>query len=301
MAGPNQHFVPQYYLRNFSKENYVFVFDKEKNKYLGDKRIPVSKIGFTKNFYDIEPDDLSKFLLIETIDKTYVDSLIEKYNERISSPLIKSFINLGEMVYKHKEMEIVSLVRPDDIIDFLVVQLFRTPFFRKQFEFIARDVKNKYSDKIDLNNKYSIDRLARAIHGVYIISAICNTQIWKNSKQNHLIKPMFQFIDSEVIDKFEQLRRMSKTLWVSSLDLCFITSDNPIVIKQTDLGEIKMLFFPLTKRCAVTFWNEKSADKSVIIINEKRKNVLLEQNRIMKDWAHRFVYSYNNDYSQQLV
>ncbi|MDY0254273.1 MAG: DUF4238 domain-containing protein [Tenuifilaceae bacterium] len=129
----------------------------------------------------------------------------------------------------------------------------------------------------------------------YIISAIRNTQIWKNLENNHLIKPIFQFIDFEVIDKFEQLRKMSKTLWVSSLDSCFITSDNPIVIKQTDKGKIEMLFFPLTKRCAVTFWNEKFADKSVIIVNERRKYVLQEQNRIMRDWAYRFVYSYDKE------
>lgn len=295
MAGPNQHFVPQYYLKTFSEGDKVFVFDKKENKYLGEKRIPVNKIGFSKNFYDIEPEDLSRFLINETDDKGYVDSLIEKYNERISSSLINSFIDLGEKVYKYKEMEIVSVIRTDDIIDFLVVQLFRTSFFRKQFEFTARDIRKKHADKIELNEKYSVERLARAIHGVYIISAICNTEIWKNSENNHLIKPFFQFIDFEVVDKFEQLRKMSKTLWVSSLDLCFITSDNPIVIKQTDKGKIEMLFFPLTKRCAVTFWNEKSADKSVIIVNERRKHVLQEQNRIMKDWAYRFVYSYDKE------
>lgn len=295
MAGPNQHFVPQYYLKTFSKDDKVFVFDKKENIYLGENRIPVSKIGFGKNFYDIEPEDLSRFLINETDDKNYVDSLIEKYNERISSPLINSFIDLGEKVYQYKEMEIVSVIRPDDIIDFLVVQLFRTPFFRKQFEFTARDIRKEHSDKVELNKKYSVERLARAIHGIYIISAICNTEIWKNSEKSHLIKPFFQFIDFEVIDKFEQLRKMSKTLWVSSLDSCLITSDNPIVIKQTDKGEIEMLFFPLTKRCAVTFWNEKSADKSVIIVNEKRKPVLQEQNRIMKDWAYRFIYSYDKE------
>ncbi|MCK9220827.1 MAG: DUF4238 domain-containing protein [Bacteroidales bacterium] len=295
MAGPNQHFIPQYYLKTFAKEDKVFVFDKKENKYLGDNRIPVDKIGFTKNFYNIEPEDLSKFLIEETRDKAHVDSLIEKYNEKISSPLINSFIDLGDMVYEYKEMEIVSLIRSDDIIDFLVVQLFRTPFFRKQFEFIARDIKSKHSDKVELNKKYSIERLARAIHGVYIISAICNTEIWKNSEKNHLIKPIFQFIDFEVIDKFEQLRRMSKTLWVSAIESCFITSDNPIVIKQTDKGNIQILFFPLTKRCAVTFWNENSADKNVVIVNEGRKNVLLEQNRIMKDWAYRFLYSHDKE------
>ncbi|TAJ11953.1 DUF4238 domain-containing protein [Marinilabiliaceae bacterium JC017] len=295
MAGPNQHFVPQYYLKTFSEEDRVFVFDKKENKYLSERRIPVDKIGFSKNFYDIEPEDLSRFLIDDTDDKSYVDSLIEKYNERISSPLIKSFIDLGEKVYKYKEMEIVSYIRTDDIIDFLVVQLFRTPFFRKQFEFTARDIRKKHSDKIELNEKYSVERLTQAIHGVYIISAICNTEIWKNSEKNHLIKPSFQFIDYEVIDKFEQLRKMSKTLWVSSLDSCFITSDNPIVIKQNDKGRIEMLFFPLTKRCTVTFWNEKAADKSVIIVNERRKHVLQEKNRIMKDWAYRFVYSYDKE------
>lgn len=295
MAGPNQHFVPQYYLKNFAEKNKVFVFDKKENKYLDDKRIPVNKIGFTKNFYDIDPKVLSKFLVNETNDKTYVDGLIEKHNERISSPLINSFVDLGDKVYKYKKLDIISLIRTDDIIDFLIVQLFRTPFFRKQFEFLSSDFIKKHSDKIELHEEYSLKSITSAIHGVYIISAICNTEIWKNSEKKHLIKPEFQFIDFDVIDKFEQLRKMCKTLWVSALDLCFITNDNPIVLKQTDRGEIQMIFFPLTKRCAVTFSNKTSVNKNILVINEKGKKFILEHNRIMKDRAYRFVYSYNKN------
>ncbi|MCK4629799.1 MAG: DUF4238 domain-containing protein [Bacteroidales bacterium] len=293
MTGTNQHFVPLYYLKTFANSKGLYVYDKNENRFLSENRIPVNKIGFSKNFYDIEPEYLSRFIQAEISDESFVDSLLEEYNERISAPLINSFIEFGEMVYRIKKLNIASIIRPNDVIDFLVVQLFRTPFFRKQFEFIARDLYKKHHDKPDLLKRYSIEDIARTIHGVYIICAICNTDIWKNQENDSLIKSMFRFIEFEVIDKFEQLKAMSKTLWVSAVDNCYITSDNPIVISQSDSGKIELLFFPITKRCSITYSFLEQANKSVITINEKRKKVLLEQNRIMKDWANRFIYSYN--------
>jgi hypothetical protein len=295
MVGPKQHFVPQYYLKTFGEQDQVYVFDKKSNKYLSDTRITVDKIAFSKNFYEIEPEDISKFLVSPVDDKNFVDSLIRIHNERISAPLIKSFIELGDTVYREKNEDIISMIGTEDIIDFLVVQLFRTPFFRKQFRFIAKDVKTKFSDKLALNEKYSIDRLARVVHGVYIISAICNTEIWKRKETKHLLKPMFQFIDDEVTDKINQLNNLSKTLWISSIKECFITSDNPIFINQTKTGQITTLYFPLTKRCAVSFWNEDSANNSIVILNEKRKRTLLILNETMTNWAERFTYSYDKD------
>jgi len=293
MSGPNQHFVPQYYLKTFANDDGLYVFDKQKNCFLSNKRIPVDKIGFTKNFYDIDPLELSQYLLTETEDKYFIDKLLEKYNERISSPLINSFIALGEKVYRYKDLKILSLIRSDDIIDFLIVQLYRTPFFRKQFEFYARDVHKRNQDKIEQCRKHPVEKLASTIHGLYIISAICNTEIWKNNEKDHLLKPVFRLIDLDVTKQINQLKKMSKTIWVSSIDSCFVTSDNPIVISQSKVGEINMVFFPITRRCAITYWNVGQANRNVVIINENRKNVLLEQNRVMKDWAYRFIYQYD--------
>jgi len=293
MTGPYQHYVPQYYLKTFANEDGLYVFDKKKKDFLSQNRIPVSKIAFAKNFYDLDPKDLSKFLINETDNRLFVDNLIGKYNEQVSAPLINSFIDLGEMVYVYKEMNIVSLIRSNDIIDFLMVQLFRTPFFRKQFEFIARDIHKKHFDKTELRRRHSIDLLSKTVHGVYIISAICNTDIWKNSHNKHLLKPQFRFIELEVIDKFKQLKKMSKSLCVSAIDSYFLTSDNPIVISQTRKGNINLLYFPITKRCSISFSKIKETNKSVIIINDNRKKVLLEQNRVMRDWAYRFIYSYD--------
>ena len=293
MTGTNQHFVPQYYLKTFANNKGLYVYDKKSKGFLSENRIPVNKIGFSKNFYDIEPEYLSRFIQAEINDEFFVDSLLEEYNERISAPLINSFIELGETVYKMKDLNIAFIIRPNDVIDFLIVQLFRTPFFRKQFEFIAKNLHKKYQDKYDFLNKYSIEDIAKTIHGVYIVCAICNTGTWKNQEKDSLIKPIFRFIEIEVKNKIEQLKAMSKTLWVSALDDCFITSDNPIVISQTSKGIINMLFFPITKRCSITYSNLNQANKSVIIINENRKKVLLEQNRIMRGWSYRFLFLYS--------
>lgn len=291
MSGPNQHFVPQYYLKNFAKDGNIFVFDKDQNRYLSKDSISVQKVGFAKNFYSIDPSDLSRFLLEGTDDWDYIDSLIEVYNERISAPLINSFINVGEFAYQNPETEIISVVRTEDILDFFMVQLFRTPFFRVQFELIARDIHKKNRHLPDLIRRKPIEKLASTIHGVYIVSALCNTNIWKNTEKEHLIKPEYRFIDTEVVSKFEQLRNMNKTLWISSLESQFITSDNPIYVKQSPQGMIQMASFPITRRCAINFSEFEIADNSVVVINEKRKNLLEAQNLTMKRWANRFIYS----------
>jgi len=99
----NQHFVPQYYLKNFSNNGNVFVFDKERNDYLAKgNSLPINKIGFEKNIYDSKPELLQIFCNPNIETEKFLDKLIEKYNERILAPLIHSFVNLGEEVYKEK-------------------------------------------------------------------------------------------------------------------------------------------------------------------------------------------------------
>lgn len=290
MAGINQHYVPRYYLKTFSEDGKVFVWDKESSSYLGNGKIAVEKIAFGKKFYNISPTHLSQFLEIPTENVCFVDDILNEYNERISAPLIKSFITLGDHVNATKKEEIVSIVAVEDVIDFAIVQLFRTPFFRKQFEFTARDILKKYKDQ-ELPLDYTIENIANAIHGVYILAAICNTQIWKGTGKPHLIKQMYRFIDVEIIQKIKDLRSLSKTLWISGVDECFITSDNPIFIVQDPAGHIKSASFAITKRCAFTFWSHEPANRSVVVIDENRQQVIKRLNNTMKVWALRFVYS----------
>ena len=297
MAGTNQHFIPQYNLKNFAFDDSVFVFDKKSKTYLANSRIGIDKIGYSKNFYDIDPVDLSLFLNVQIKSSSYVDELLEKYNERISAPLLNSFVNVGDAVYQYGDIKITSIVRPNDIVDFLIVQLFRTPFFRKQFTLTAEKVHEKYSFLKERRKKRPVEELARTIHGVYIIAAICNTDIWKNLSKDNLIRKEFRFIETEIMDKIHQLQSLSKTIWLSAVNAHFITSDNPIVLTQTNFGDITQVSFPLTKRAFITFWHQKEADKNIIIVNEKRKKVILQQNRIMTNWADRFIYSFEKNNS----
>lgn len=292
MAGVKQHYVPQYYLKTFAKNDALYVYDKKRKSYISEERIPTKNIGFSKSFYDIKSSDLSWFLNDKTDDDSFVDGLIEEYNERISAPLIKSFVDLEGSVREHGDIKIMSIIATNDVIDFAVVQLFRTPFFRAQFDAFARQVHEKLKHNNDILAKYTVPRLSSIMHGVYLIAAICNTEIWKNTGKGHLIKPEFQFIDFDVIDKINQLKALSKTLLVTGIDAYFITSDNPIVFKQTKEGVFNHLSFPITKGCSFIFTENNESDKSVIVITEKRKELLDSLNRVMVGRASRFIYSY---------
>lgn len=295
MGGTKQHYVPRYYLKNFAKGNKIFVFDKVKKKYLNETGIPIKDVAYSNNFYDIENEDISQFLLEKTNNKTFVDDIIEEYNERISAPLIDSFINIGEVVYKNKDIELMSVINTYDIIDFLVVQLFRTPFFRKQFEIRARDIKKNGYEGLVLKEQYTEERIARLLHGIYIISAICNTEIWKNSKEEHLLKPKYKYIDTDVINMVEQLKKMKKMLMISSIDRFFSISDNPIYIKQSKENKIQMIYFPITKRCAMTFLLSEEIDKQILVINNNTEYLLNALNELMEDWAYRYIYTFEKE------
>lgn len=294
MAGKNQHYVPQYYLRNFSIDDKVYVYDKDRKCYLGNSRIGIDKIAFSKHFYNDLDNSLGKYLNDDQLTLTYIDDLIEKYNERVSSPLVKSFVDLGEKMYRIKNSEIFSAIRTDDVIDLIVVQLFRTPWFRKQFEFTANKIYEKYKDFPNLGQHTNSNRLSQTVHNLYILSSLVNTSIWKHYKLDDPFKPEFKFIHLEVKEIIDQIKAMSKSLWISTVDDVFITGDNPVWLKRNERQDISMLTYPITKRCLFIFSLINDHDRSIHTINEGRNFLLKQQNRTIFENSLRFIYSTNN-------
>ena len=293
-----QHYIPQYYLKNFAHEDKLYVFDKKIGGFIANSRISIKDVATSNYFYNSAPDDLMRFIDSNIESEQFVDKILNEYNESVSAKLIDSFVEYGELIANSGIQNIVSYLRTDDIIDFAMVQLFRTPFFRVQFEFTAKATHQKYVEQKDIIANYPIEKLASIMHGIYIIAAICNTQIWKQSGREDLIKPEFRFIEEEIKDKIKQLRSLKKTLQISMTDEFFNTSDNPVILKQNRQGVISWFGIPLTKRVNFTFANiDKIPDLQIVRLTEKHRRNVIFQNRVLKHQAYRFIYCFDKNYS----
>jgi hypothetical protein len=292
----NQHFVPQYYLKNFSENGNVYVFDKKINKFLNNgNSLPVSKIGFEKNIYDAKPEILQVFCNPKIESEKFLDTLIEQYNERISAPLINSFINVGEEVHLNNDLKLISFIAKEDLIDFTIVQFVRTQRFKAFTEIFAKIIFDKLKTQNCTIRKFSLQELSNAVHNLFVISAIDNTQIWKRVNKTRILKTEYIFIDEFVNNITSQLRKMSKTLWVSGIAKYYKTSDTPILVAASENQKIENISFPITKRFCFTFSNHPEFDKEIIKVTEKNMNLIDKANEKIIQCAERFTYSYDKN------
>ncbi len=292
----NQHFVPQYYLKNFSLERKLYVFDKKINRYLANgKKLPISKIGFSKNIYDVNPKLLQPFLSCNIDDEKFLDRLIEKSTERVSAPFINSFVELGDNVYNNKIENIISLISTEDLVDFVIVQLTRTSFYKSFTEIIAELIMKKLAYMKIENVDLRTESLTALTHNLIVISAIDKTNSWKTKSKKRLLKPEYHFIDQPINNIIQQLKKMSKTFWVSSIDEYFITSDNPILIAAGSNQKVENVTFPITKRCSFTFSNLYEHNNSIILINDNNIELIKIFNEKILKSAERFTYAFKKN------
>ena len=55
----NQHYVPQYYLKNFSNNGHIHIYDlKEKKSFTNS----ISNVAFKKKFYNVDPNFFNKII-----------------------------------------------------------------------------------------------------------------------------------------------------------------------------------------------------------------------------------------------
>jgi len=310
----NQHFVPQYYLKNFADSNQrVYVFDIKSKALLSPKAIPVSKIGFKKDFYNIPPMLISIFCDIKTTDPRFIDDLIEKYNERINAPFIKSFQELGKTITNSQfNLEVVSAIQNSALYDFLLIQLCRTPRFRNVFNSIADDVQLKLkeiNEKSNDDNKIRPELLEKSFilaiaHNIFVLAALLETDSFKAHKTKISLKSEYQFLISPIKDFINRLDNSYKIMLVTKGAKTFKTSDNPVHIESIGgaLDSFKFVYIPITNRCSFIFLNplmfplQKYRNRTVDILDDSSFEKIDNLNILMLRNSERFIYSENDNF-----
>lgn len=119
----NQHYIPQFILKNFTsgKKKHVFVFDKHKDNIFKSN---IRNVGSENSFYNYKEGEQS-FSLEEKLCSI----------ETLASPIIKDIVKCESLGFLDKEMKaIISL--------FCAVQVFRVKAARESMKEINNTLKN---------------------------------------------------------------------------------------------------------------------------------------------------------------
>ena len=265
-----QHYVPRFYLRNFSqqigKEFYLHCFDKSSFRQF---RVNITSIGCEKYFYEIENDPVK----------------IEKILSRREAVFNIAY----EKIISKKHLSNLSLKEKEAIATFATVQEIRTREMREMYKSIGKKIKNALSDRplskdLERQSKgVDTEQTARTLQ----LRLILETLLRKN-------------------DLVDILLRMKWCLYENNTGMPFWTSDHPLSrfnpIDLRPYGNLGLLCrgieisFPLSPQLGLSFCDPDNyrfnPEKSVC----KEDNVLF-YNTIQLRSSTRHVFSIDNDFS----
>jgi len=265
-----QHYVPRFYLRNFSKlqgKNYIInCFDKSELRKFSTN---ISNIGCQKYFYDIDRD-------------TY--QLVEKK----LSEYEKEFSRIYNKLVERKTLTCLNWKEKEVIAHFVATQEIRTREMKEMFRSIAKELKRWLSNKPlqkDLERQLEeiqTEKRLKSIHVKFLVRTLLGK--------------------SELVDTILQMR------WVlgESLKMPFWTSDHPVSrfnpIDLKPYGNLGLLsrgiqvFFPLAPHLILVF-----GDPVEYILNPEKitciKDNVLFANALQLGSCTRHIFSIDKDFS----
>lgn len=176
----NQHYIPQFYLKRFGKDEKIDAYDIKNKKFITNTN--VSNFASKRFFYDIELEKLDEH--ISLLKKIYnIDDTDEDFKKLINSPqyIEKTLSNIeGEMsIFLDKIETDFSLINDENFLAtffiFIRTLSVRTIGYRETLENITTQTTN-WLKKLGINNcsNYPLDispnELAKLEQLKYIVS-----------------------------------------------------------------------------------------------------------------------------------
>ena len=227
MEKERHHYVPKFYLKNFT-------FDKDRKflyvyEYKGEvKRVSITDVAVKKGFYTFV--DESTKCKIDKLEEFFADI------ENKTAPVLNKIISSENLNISDSDREILSL--------FISTLYIRTPRFFSIQKDIAREmIKTKLN--VLAQDKENFSNSVKMVAGTKIEDdeiemarkLVLEEEIDKNfhiSINDEAAKPHFFKIDLETAWDLAKIFLNIKKwhLLINNTDLPFITSDNPVVIQK---------------------------------------------------------------------
>ncbi len=319
----NNHFVPQFYLKNFRNEDSeIFSYDKHQKKYKKTKNL--RKIGVQRDLYTIT-EKISKqeekdFLKYTDINEKFLSKLVKFLNDDFKS-------NPSEISYRQEDL--FTLYEHNFIETYhKILERGELPFFKEikipasefMFQKLEQFIDNKTSENktSTIKNKY-YDFLYYIINQCFRVEKIFNIhkkdkhfkKIYENENINIknyvtlFIHSCLPYLLDEMIE-----RNLKLILLKNKTQTPFITSDKPVVNtftykypKNQQAKDIEF-YFPLSSDYAILYTKE---DKYKSIINEKSEILITKNskithfNHIILDTSSQFIYGNSEEELRKIV
>ncbi|TFJ90688.1 DUF4238 domain-containing protein [Lentibacillus salicampi] len=303
----NQHYVPQAYYRNFSlNRNGVKVYDWQQDRIFTQS---ISSISSEDYFYDVDADIMPIFINLPKMNEQLVDKTIKQYVEDSIGVVLNNFVAHSEELSKLKHGKSVTFKDQmgPELRKFLIVQLIRTPRFRKVFEQMAKATQEELA-RYDFSGTV-IERLTasdwiKITHNIFLFGVVYRLSGKGEIPLNDSYKPVFEKLYTLVDGLMTGMLYGGLTFFHSETDLPFITSDNPVSIEWTDEKRFSMIFLPLNPRFAILLFDREAKrdmipyDRAIYVVDDKKKNVIENLNllttcsvmdRLIADTSYNFI------------
>lgn len=296
----NQHFVPQYYLKNFSVNENINIYDlKEKKSFTNS----IKSTAYKKFFYNVDVDFFNKIIVDEKYEESdFIDKIINKHNESILATFFDSFNKTRERIINNDNRETISVIDFHSLVDFILVQTYRNPKFSLYFKQVDELIKSKYKG----NNEKEYDKITRGI----VILLLFN-EVYKGKKT--IFKEDILISFNEIIAEIKIMKQLItdsyKIVYWNKTSVDFITSDSALSYMRLNPNDIfTTIFVPINTKVGVVLVNKESPifDKNIkkncaiIQLEEDDIEQIEVYNQTIIEKANRFVYSIDGKFPENI-
>lgn len=296
-----QHYIPQYYLKNFGNNNHIHIYDlKTKTEFSNS----ISNIAFKKYFYNVDVDVFNKMIIGEDFSEPdFIDKIINKHNESILAPFFDSFNSTRQRLIDKDYREVVSIIDFYSLVDFILVQTYRNPKLSSIYRTIDDIIKSEYEP----NSTKNYDSVVRGLVLLFLFNELHYGRVTEMKKE---VKDAFALIRDEIVLMKELLTNSHKVVFWNRTSVDFLSSDCAMGFLRSDSRDLfTSVFVPINTKVGVLLINKGSVlyDKeeweSGVINNVEEKDIkqILALNQTLIEKANRFVYSIDSTFPAGII
>lgn len=311
-----QHYVPQFYLRNFTNASGKFhVYDIVRNNHFITSP---AKECYEEYFYDINTELFKLFTKSDENYEELVDDSIRTLNEEASALLLKFLVTIKDSKEKFR----FERSDKNKLYNYIVLQVIRTPFYRDKLRYLNLPFSIKSGLSGELGDEETLD----FIHNLLILGVLNklhNTGFYLNA----LYYTIFEHLIEEILDLKSQLEKSGKLFLINKTSSTFLCSsspinvlwkNNPIALKKGlvttfddtnlfDIGdyiEFQTIHLPISSEVAIFLFdktfsrNLTAMNQGIGLIEDWNSDLLLNLNySTMLKNGHK-IYSASGDFNK---